>query len=187
APAKSRSICWRASTDSEPSACQPASESAVSTRGARIPRPTAISAQAMKTRPRCSAASRPSRPIGPRVVIALPPIVSTIVRAREPQECTTGRANLSVMSDTEIREEPRRRVRKRRSDGERSRNAILREAGRLATVEGMSKSGLFAHFGSKEELQVATIEAARTVFAEQVIDPSLAAPTGLERLRRLAE
>ncbi|HXF00030.1 MAG TPA: TetR/AcrR family transcriptional regulator [Solirubrobacterales bacterium] len=105
------------------------------------------------------------------------------------------------MSDTEIREEPRRRVRKRRSDGERSRNAILREAGRLATVEGisglsisrlaeavgMSKSGLFAHFGSKEELQVATIEAARTVFAEQVIDPSLAAPTGLERLRRLAE
>jgi AcrR family transcriptional regulator len=105
------------------------------------------------------------------------------------------------MSDTEVREKPRRRERKRRSDGERSRNAILREAGRLATVEGisglsisrlaaavgMSKSGLFAHFGSKEELQVATIEAARAVFNEQVIEPALASPTGLERLRRLTE
>ena len=91
--------------------------------------------------------------------------------------------------------------RRRRSDGERSRNAILREAGQLATVEGisglsisrladavgMSKSGLFAHFGSKEELQVATIEAARTVFTEQVIEPALALPTGIERLQQLAE
>ena len=105
------------------------------------------------------------------------------------------------MSDTEVREKPRRRERKRRSDGERSRNAILREAGRLATVEGisglsisrlaaavgMSKCGLFAHFGSKEELQVATIEMARAVFTEQVIEPALRARTGLERLRRLAE
>ena len=92
-------------------------------------------------------------------------------------------------------------ARKRRSDGERSRNAILREAGQLATVEGisgvsisrladavgMSKSGLFAHFGSKEALQVATIEQARTVFIEQVIEPALAGPTGLERLQQLAE
>ncbi|HYJ29500.1 MAG TPA: TetR/AcrR family transcriptional regulator [Allosphingosinicella sp.] len=105
------------------------------------------------------------------------------------------------MSDTEIRDEHARRVRKRRSDGERSHNAILREAGQLATVEGisglsigrlaeavgMSKSGLFAHFGSKEELQVATIEAARAVFTAQVIDPALAAPSGLERLRQLLE
>ena len=51
----------------------------------------------------------------------------------------------------------------------------------------MSKSGLFAHFGSKEELQIATIEMARAVFTEQVIDPALAAPTGLERLRQLGE
>ena len=105
------------------------------------------------------------------------------------------------MDDTETRYEPVRRVRRRRSDGERSRNAILREAGRLATIEGisgisisrlaqavgMSKSGLFAHFGSKEELQVATIAAARTVFTEQVIEPAADAPTALERLRRLAE
>ncbi|MFI5026026.1 MAG: TetR/AcrR family transcriptional regulator [Solirubrobacterales bacterium] len=105
------------------------------------------------------------------------------------------------MSDTEIRDEPSTGERKRRSDGERSRNAILREAGRLATVEGitglsisrlaeavgMSKSGLFAHFGSKEELQIATIDAARDVFAAQVIDPALAAPSGIERVRQLVQ
>jgi len=93
------------------------------------------------------------------------------------------------------------RARRRRSDGERSRNAILREAAQLATVVGidglsigrladavgMSKSGLFAHFGSKEELQVATVEAASALFTEQVIEPALAAPTGLERLRQLAD
>src|SRR4051812_20706431 len=91
--------------------------------------------------------------------------------------------------------------RRRRSDGERSRAAILREATRLATVEGldglsisrlaeavgMSKSGLFAHFGSKEELQLATIETAWEIFGEQVIDPALAAPTGIERLVALTE
>jgi AcrR family transcriptional regulator len=91
--------------------------------------------------------------------------------------------------------------RKRRSDGERSRNAILDEAARLATVEGidglsisrladavgMSKSGLFAHFGSKEELQLATIQTAGALFTEQVIKPASLAPTGLERLRQLAE
>jgi len=92
--------------------------------------------------------------------------------------------------------------RKRRSDGERSRTAILRESARLATVEGlgglsigrladavgMSKSGLFAHFGSKEELQLATVEAAAEIFTEDVIDPATrSGATGLERLRLLAD
>ena len=91
--------------------------------------------------------------------------------------------------------------RRPRSDGLRSREAILREAARLATVEGieglsiarladavgMSKSGLFAHFGSKEELQLATIEAASQVFAEQVVAPAAAAPTAIERLRGYCE
>jgi AcrR family transcriptional regulator len=99
------------------------------------------------------------------------------------------------------RRDDERPTRRRRSDGERSRNAILREAARLATVEGigglsisrlaeavgMSKSGLFAHFGSKEELQLATIETAGALFDEQVIEPALAATSGIERLRRLAE
>src|SRR3979411_2759994 len=94
-----------------------------------------------------------------------------------------------------------RPARRQRSDGERSRAAILREAARLATVDGlnglslahladavgMSKSGLFAHFGSKEELQLATIETASALFSELVIDPASSAPTGLERLQQLAE
>src|SRR5690349_5887738 len=89
--------------------------------------------------------------------------------------------------------------RRRRSDGERSRTAILDKAARLATVEGigglslsrladevgMSKSGLFAHFGSKEELQLATIETADEIFKEKVLDPAESASSGIERLRLL--
>src|SRR5437764_7821217 len=91
--------------------------------------------------------------------------------------------------------------RRRRTDGERSRKTILDEAARLATVEGlgglsiarlanavgMSKSGLFAHFGSKEELQLATVETADALFSAQVIEPASNAPTALEQLRRLAD
>src|SRR5881392_3705896 len=91
--------------------------------------------------------------------------------------------------------------RRRRSDGERSRAAILREAARLATIEGidglslgrladavgMSKSGLFAHFGSKEELQLATIERANEIFEARVLEPASSASSGLERLRRLVD
>jgi len=51
----------------------------------------------------------------------------------------------------------------------------------------MSKSGLFAHFGSKEELQLATIETARALFNEIVIRPASSAPTALERLRQLIQ
>ena len=51
----------------------------------------------------------------------------------------------------------------------------------------MSKSGLYAHFGSKEELQLATVETAREIFEELVVRPALTAPDGLERLRALAE
>ena len=105
------------------------------------------------------------------------------------------------MSETDVRREMDRQPRKGRSDGERSRSAILREATQLATVEGieglsisrlaqavgMSKSGLFAHFGSKEELQLATIETASAVFDQQVVEPASLAPTGLERLQQLAE
>src|SRR6476469_1222156 len=92
-------------------------------------------------------------------------------------------------------------VRARRAAGERSRRAILSEAAQLATVEGieglsigrlaqavgMSKSGLYAHFGSKEELQLATIETAHTLFHELVIEPALVATTALGRLRMLIE
>jgi AcrR family transcriptional regulator len=105
------------------------------------------------------------------------------------------------MSDTSLETGAAKPARKRRSDGERSRNAILREAAQLATIDGlnglsisrladavgMSKSGLFAHFGSKQELQLATIEAASAIFSEQVLEPALLAPTGMQRLRLLAD
>lgn len=80
--------------------------------------------------------------------------------------------------------------------GALTRQAILQEAMDLASVKGLeglaisslaeatglSKSGLFAHFGSKEELQLATVQAARAVFKEQVFALALAAPRGLKRL-----
>jgi len=57
--------------------------------------------------------------------------------------------------------------------------------GGLAERTGLSKSGLFAHFGSREELQVAAIEAAAARFAETVFVPALKAKRGLPRLRAL--
>lgn len=80
--------------------------------------------------------------------------------------------------------------------GDTTRRAVLRRAVELASVEGLdglsigrlagelsiSKSGLFAHFGAKEELQLATIRAARAIFAEAVVAPALATPPGLARV-----
>jgi len=80
--------------------------------------------------------------------------------------------------------------------GERTRQSILDHAVNLASVEGlegltigrladdldMSKSGLFAHFGSKEELQLATIEAASRRFVEAVFTTALKEPRGYPRL-----
>ena len=85
--------------------------------------------------------------------------------------------------------------------GERTRAAILDRAvdlasveglegltiGRLATDLGMSKSGLFAHFGSKLDLQLATVAAAAERFRRVVIEPALAEPDGAPRLRAMAE
>lgn len=59
--------------------------------------------------------------------------------------------------------------------------------GMLAERLAMSKSGVFAHFGSKEELQLAVMEEAQARFIEQVLRPALAAPRGLPRLRQLFE
>lgn len=59
--------------------------------------------------------------------------------------------------------------------------------GRLADEVGMSKSGLFAHFRSKEDLQLATIEAAAATYVVEVIKPALAVPAGMGRLHRLCE
>ena len=58
--------------------------------------------------------------------------------------------------------------------------------GRLAAELEMSKSGLFAHFGSKQELQLATVAAAAGRFREAVIEPALGSPDGAPRLRAMA-
>ncbi|MFI5027382.1 MAG: TetR/AcrR family transcriptional regulator [Solirubrobacterales bacterium] len=58
--------------------------------------------------------------------------------------------------------------------------------GRLSRELEMSKSGLFAHFGSKQELQLATIEAAAARFREAVIDPSRESEDGAPRMRAMA-
>ena len=59
--------------------------------------------------------------------------------------------------------------------------------GRLATELQMSKTGIFAHFGSKEQLQLATVDAAKQVFLEQVVQPSLTQSRGVPRLRAMLE
>ncbi len=88
-----------------------------------------------------------------------------------------------------------------RADGAQTRSTILRAAAALATVNGleglsignlasalgMSKSGLHAHFGSKQELQLATVEEAARIFAEEVVQPALAAPPGLAQLAAVCE
>ena len=80
--------------------------------------------------------------------------------------------------------------------GEKTRQTILSHASKLASAEGLeavslqrlasdlgiSKSGLFAHFGSKEELQLATVEEAGRVFTEEVLRPGLKTPAGLGRV-----
>jgi len=86
--------------------------------------------------------------------------------------------------------------RRQRIDGLRTREAIVREAVSLATVEGleglsignlahaleMSKSGIYAHFGSRQDLQLATVDEARRIFQSQVIEPALKAPAGLDQV-----
>jgi AcrR family transcriptional regulator len=87
------------------------------------------------------------------------------------------------------------------SKGAQTRAAILDRAVDLASAEGlegltigrlaaelrMSKSGLFAHFGSKQDLQLATVAAAAERFRVAVIEPSLSAPDGAPRLRAMGE
>ena len=84
--------------------------------------------------------------------------------------------------------------------GERTRTLILNEAvslasqvclegltiGTLASRLGLSKSGLFAHFGSKEDLQLQTLKQAQALFLERVLSPALKQPRGLPRLEALA-
>ena len=107
---------------------------------------------------------------------------------------TNGRA---IMAEMKMRLS---KTKVKRLRGVRTRESILRKAvsiasveglegltiGKLATELGISKSGLFAHFGSKEELQLAVVEAARDIFVDRVIRPAFE-QKGLKRLRTLNE
>jgi AcrR family transcriptional regulator len=87
----------------------------------------------------------------------------------------------------------------RTARGADTRETILERAADLSSVEGlegltigrladelsMSKSGLFRHFGSKQELQLATVEWASTRFIEVVVAPAFEAPEGVPRLRAI--
>ena len=85
------------------------------------------------------------------------------------------------------------------SKGEETRQAILSRAfelstvvgvsglsiGRLAEATGLSKSGLFAHFGSKDALEIAVVEEAARLFIQEVMVPALRQPRGEPRVRAL--
>jgi len=87
------------------------------------------------------------------------------------------------------------------SKGQASRTTILLAATKLATTKGldglsigdlaaevgMSKSGLYAHFKSKEELELAIIDTASDVFSREVLQPALAAPAGVQQLLALVD
>lgn len=89
----------------------------------------------------------------------------------------------------------------RRSDGEETHQQILDAAMRLASIHGVgsltfgriarelgiSKSGVFAHFRSKQDLQRQTIAAADEVYRREVLTPGMSAPAGLPRLESLCE
>jgi AcrR family transcriptional regulator len=103
--------------------------------------------------------------------------------------------SLSMMSSNE----PQPAGRKQRSDGARTHAAILDAATRLASIEGIqgltlgrlaaelgvSKSGLYAHFGSKEQLQLETIDAALKIFDREVMVPAEESPIGKRRLEAM--
>jgi len=87
------------------------------------------------------------------------------------------------------------------SKGDQTRERILRHAAKVASRDGleglsigelasalqMSKSGLFAHFGSKEELQIEVLRSAAVDFEAKVVRPALKQPRGPARLRALFE
>ncbi|MDR8411174.1 TetR family transcriptional regulator [Nonomuraea sp. 3-1Str] len=93
------------------------------------------------------------------------------------------------------------RVDRRVERGNESRRLVLGHAAKVASVEGLeglslgrlagelglSKSGVFALFGAKEELQLATVRAAAEVYVEHVVRPALRAPAGLGRVWRLCQ
>jgi len=102
------------------------------------------------------------------------------------------------LAPTQLTDSPRRT----RAPGDRSRARVLEQAAALATLEGlegisiarlatatgMPKSSVYVLFGSKEQLQLATIDAARASFITHVVTPAITTgPPGNERLLQLCD
>ena len=85
------------------------------------------------------------------------------------------------------RTNPRRNPARCRIAGHRRRAAEGLSIGNLAAATGISKSGLYAHFGSKQELQLATVDEAERILAAEVVQPGLAARPGLAQLAAVCE
>jgi AcrR family transcriptional regulator len=104
-------------------------------------------------------------------------------------------SNISSSETSSEEKEPRK------SKGQASRETILLAATKLATLKGlhglslsdlaaevgMSKSGLYAHFKDKEELELAMIDTAAVIFDQEVLQPAARANGGVERLRAVAD
>lgn len=107
---------------------------------------------------------------------------------------------MTVRRHAKTKKNPVANHRRQRPKGLQTRRAILQKAVNIASVEGLegltigrlaavlriSKSGLFAHFGSKEDLQCAVVDEARSIFVERVVRPAYQFQ-GLKRLRALCE
>ena len=103
------------------------------------------------------------------------------------------------MTDSDLASRPARSGTRAAHKGQQTRGSILDAAlslasrkgleglsiGLLAEVTGMSKSGVFAHFGSREELQISVIREYHARFEEEVFYPSLREPRGLPRLEAM--
>ena len=108
---------------------------------------------------------------------------------------------VSDTTDTPVTTRPARDVSKTLQKGQQTRATILEAAlglassmgleglsiGALAEVTQMSKSGVFAHFGSREELQISVIREYHAKFEEEVFFPAVREARGLPRLRALFE
>jgi AcrR family transcriptional regulator len=104
-------------------------------------------------------------------------------------------------SDRRRPPQPRAGQERSRGNGDRARDTILRAAASMATVRGldgltignvaaavgMSRSDLRAYYGSKGELQLATVTESTRVFDTEVVQPALAAPAGLGQLAAVCE
>jgi len=93
----------------------------------------------------------------------------------------------TVSSRAQQGEETRRNILRLAVDVASKRGLDALTIGELAKELHMSKSGLFAHFGSKEDLQIEAIAAAEMMFGEAIIRPAFEGPPGLARLASLLE